>query len=240
MLSSNDVLPIVRVANALKPITREIDALDLLDRTVAPKVSVSAAWRWPMQAQEAGKQVFFHHSVPAGFQEEYRVAVERHGPSLIGRTLWREPIPLTLHELVRAQKPSAADRWIFDLIHKHGRQDAFYCPFGPWIIIYDSPRILDLSSDTRVLLYTAAGLVACRLEQFMRRRRRAGSRVRLSPQELAVLRQLSLGNRLAEIAGALGIGTETVRTYLSRAQTKLNAKTPTQAAVEAVRLRLIR
>jgi DNA-binding CsgD family transcriptional regulator len=240
MLWSKDVLPIVQVANALESTARESDVLDVLARTVAPRVNVSSAWRWPVQARDAGKLVFFHQSVPRAFRDEYRAAVDKHGPSLIGRTLWRDPVPFTLAELARAQKPVAADRWIFDLIHKHGNEDAFYCPVGPWIIIYDSPRFLDLSSDARALLYTAAGFVACRLEHFMRRRRRPGPRGRLSPQELAVLRQLSLGNRQAQIADVMGIDIETVRTYLSRAQQKLNAKTSTQAVVDAIRLRLIR
>ena len=66
-----------------------------------------------------------------------------------------------------------------------------------------------------------------------------GSRTRLTPRELAVLRLLSTGTQFRDVAHALHLGEETVRSHLKKAQCKLGARNRTQAVAEALRQRLI-
>jgi len=88
------------------------------------------------------------------------------------------------------------------------------------------------------MLSFAAELAAFRLEDLMERNRKqfAGKREpALTARELAVLYQVSVGERADEIARALQIAEATVRTFLKRAQKKLNARTPAHAVAEAMR-----
>jgi DNA-binding CsgD family transcriptional regulator len=61
----------------------------------------------------------------------------------------------------------------------------------------------------------------------------------LTPRELAVLRLASMGALHREIAQALGLGVETVRTHLKKAQIKLGVRNRTHAVAEALRQNLI-
>jgi DNA-binding NarL/FixJ family response regulator len=64
----------------------------------------------------------------------------------------------------------------------------------------------------------------------------AGSaRSTLTPRELDVLRLLADGHRHEEIGRRLGIGSETVRTHLRKACSRLGAATRTQAVATALR-----
>jgi len=63
--------------------------------------------------------------------------------------------------------------------------------------------------------------------------------VELSPRELAALLHLSRGLRLAAIAKQMELSRHTVRVYLRRAIKKLDAVNQLEAAVIAVRQRLI-
>ena len=58
-------------------------------------------------------------------------------------------------------------------------------------------------------------------------------------RELAVIRPLSMGKSPKEIAEALGLGEETVRTHFKNAQAKLQANNRTHAIAEALRQHLI-
>jgi DNA-binding CsgD family transcriptional regulator len=60
----------------------------------------------------------------------------------------------------------------------------------------------------------------------------------LTPRQLAVLRCASLGQRVPEIARALGLGAETVRTHMKKARDKLGSHTTAHAVAEAMRWRL--
>jgi DNA-binding CsgD family transcriptional regulator len=60
----------------------------------------------------------------------------------------------------------------------------------------------------------------------------------LTPRELAVLRWASLGRRIPEIARALELGPETVRTHMKKAREKLDSPTTAHAVAEAMRWRL--
>jgi len=68
---------------------------------------------------------------------------------------------------------------------------------------------------------------------------RLGKGASLTPRELSVLRSLSLGHRIAEISNDLGLGEETVRSHIKKAQAKLGVRNTTHAVAQAVRLRLI-
>ena len=68
---------------------------------------------------------------------------------------------------------------------------------------------------------------------------RIGNSPRLTPRELAVLRWLSVGNKIAGAAHTLKLGEETVRTHLKKAQAKLGVHNSSHAIAQALRLRLI-
>jgi LuxR family quorum sensing-dependent transcriptional regulator len=54
-----------------------------------------------------------------------------------------------------------------------------------------------------------------------------------------VLRLAATGAQFREVADALGLGEETVRSHLKNAQAKLGARNRTQAVTEALRQHLI-
>ncbi len=62
----------------------------------------------------------------------------------------------------------------------------------------------------------------------------------LTKRELGVLSYLSRGLTPHQVADALGIGYETVRSHSKRAQFKLAAKNAAHACCQAIRLGLIR
>ena len=77
---------------------------------------------------------------------------------------------------------------------------------------------------------TAASFAALRLEQLAGPDpKRIGSRCCLTPRELAVLRLVSAGAQSQDVARELGLGEETVRSHLKKAQAKLGARNRTQA-----------
>ena len=67
----------------------------------------------------------------------------------------------------------------------------------------------------------------------------AAFRVRLTQRELSVLKIASDGRTADEIARALGLGMETVRSHLKKARTKLGARNSAHAVAEAMRQLLI-
>lgn len=67
----------------------------------------------------------------------------------------------------------------------------------------------------------------------------AGPIEELSPRESAVLRQLTFGQSNKEIADALGISEETVKTHVGHLLSKLRLENRTQAVVYALKHRLV-
>jgi two-component system, NarL family, response regulator LiaR len=80
--------------------------------------------------------------------------------------------------------------------------------------------------------------VAARVLQEMRNRRREPVD-QLSKREVEVLRALARGRSNKEIASALGIGEETVKTHVSNILSKLHLADRTQAAIYGLQKRLV-
>ena len=127
---------------------------------------------------------------------------------------------------------------------KYGIRDAFCCPVGgKWVIIFWSRKILSekiLERQIRSLIFAAASFSALRLEEVTRPGRvHKELSARLTPREIAVLRWTSTGARTREVAEALRIGVETVRSHLKNAQEKLGVRNRAHAVAEALRRNLI-
>jgi DNA-binding CsgD family transcriptional regulator len=69
--------------------------------------------------------------------------------------------------------------------------------------------------------------------------KRVGKGAALTPRELAVLRLLSVGKQLREIAELLELGEETVRSHVKKAQAKLGVRNQPHAVAQAIRLKVI-
>ena len=235
-----------RTSGELNKADDVLDALHLISTSTFP-LNVMGAMRLPIKAPdwdtiELGKSVFLHSSVPEGWWREYRVlARSRFTPAIfLARTSLAS---FTWTELTRWFDPIGADRWSIELALKHGMRDGLtYGVGGRWIVVFWSRKELShiLTAPPRILLCAAANFAALRLEQLAGSDvERIGSLPRLTPRELAALRMASLGKQTEEIAQALAIGEETVRSHLKKAQAKLDALNRTHAACEALRLDLI-
>jgi DNA-binding NarL/FixJ family response regulator len=126
---------------------------------------------------------------------------------------------------------------------KYGMHDGFMCPVGGrWLIAFWSSKELShtLTPAVRVMVFSAASLAAIRLEQLTGPDAdRLGTFIRVKPQELAILRFLSFGRTVEEIAKLLAIDEDTVETSLIKTQMKLNARNQTHAVAEAIRQNMI-
>ena len=122
-------------------------------------------------------------------------------------------------------------------------RDGLTCPVaGRWVVIFWSRRELSniLTQQTRIVIFAAASFAALRLEQLACLDvDRIGSRAHLTPRETAVLRLVSMGNQSRDVAEALGLGEETIRSHLKKAQVKLGASNRSHAIAEALRQNLI-
>jgi len=228
--------------------TDPISVLDVLQRTAAAKagVQVLGAWRTPSQrcnwaAYRSNHNVFFHPDVPNELWLEYQALVRKHGVSVTAQRAWRNEGPFTFTEVLRTERPSGEDRWIFDLYRRYGRRDGFYCPWGRWLMMFTARTVLSPIAETRALLFAAANMTICRLEEVIDHRGldRGGGGPSLSARELAVLVHLSRGDSLAESAQALAIQAGTAKKLLARAQGKLGTRHYVHAVAEALRLNLI-
>ena len=149
--------------------------------------------------------------------------------------------PFTLTELMKSLEPIGIDRWAVELNLKHGIRDLFGCPIGGrWIFAYWSPKAMKLQPHQRALLFLGASFATTQLQKLAPPfTGRIGKGAGLTPRELSVLRWLSLGHRIAEVGEDLGLGEETVRSHIKKAQVKLGTRNSIHAVAQAVRLRLI-
>ena len=209
-------------------------------------LSVLGAARFPLTGNwaslELGKSAFLHDTAPQGWWDEYSALAEgKFRPMLfvaatsLGAYTWTE--------VRRMFQPVGIEKWTYELALKHGMRDGFTCPVGGrWVVAFWSRKELSnlMTKPMRIIVYAAASFAALRLEQLVDLDpNMVGSRARLTPRELAVLRLLSTGAQFREAAQALDLGEETVRSHLKKAQTKLGVRNRTQAVAEALRQRLI-
>jgi DNA-binding CsgD family transcriptional regulator len=149
----------------------------------------------------------------------------------------------TWTEARRMFQPIGIDNWTYDLALKHGMRDGLSCPVGGrWVLAFWSRKDLSnlLTQPMRIMICAAASFAALRLEQLAKSDPNlVGPHVHLTPRELAVLRLVATGAQFREVAEALGLGEETVRSHLKKAQAKLGTRNRTQAVAEALRQRLI-
>lgn len=225
------------------------EVLDALHQVVSPacQINVLGAALFPLQwgdweSFEKGKTIFLHKSVPDGWWDEHIEMSRAHpGSGLVFAQL--SLAPFTMSELMRMIEPLAADRWPFELALKYGMRDRLNCPVGGrWLVTYWSRTVLDqkLSEGARAVLCMGGTFAAIRLQKLLGPQAcRIGKGAGLTPRELAVLRLLSNGNQVGETARLLGLGDETVRSHLKKAQAKLGVRTRTQAVAQAIRRRLI-
>ena len=208
-------------------------------------LNVLVAIRFPervtdLQSLVVGKTVFLHGSAPKGMWDEWIRQTPHKLP--IGYMLARVSLgPHTATESLQVLEPIGADRWGFELALKYGVRDMFSCPVGGrWLITFWSASHLgkDFTDGARIMIFAAASFAALRLDQ-LAPLTPASSDYVLTPRELAVLRLLSIGMPFKEASQYLGIGEETVRTHLKKAQMKLGVRNRTHAVAEALRRHLI-
>jgi DNA-binding CsgD family transcriptional regulator len=210
-------------------------------------LSVLGAARFPLKSSDwdaiqLGKSTFLHKDVPQGWWEEYHaLARGKFRPMLF--LAQSSMASYTWTEVKRLLEPIGVDRWSDELALKYGMRDGLTCPVGGrWVVAYWSRRDLSkvLSPQMRIALFAAASFAALRLEQLAGPDpARLGSRAQLTPRELSVLRLMSTGRQSHDAAEALGLGDETVRSHLKKAQAKLGVHNRTHAVAEALRQNLI-
>jgi DNA-binding CsgD family transcriptional regulator len=208
-------------------------------------LSVLAAARLPVTVTDLGsfqlgQNAFLHKDVPKGWWEDFdTLALGKFCPLLF--LAWSSMASCTWTEAKRTLQPVGVDRWPDELAIKYGMRDALSCPVGGrWVVIFWSCKDLSkiLKKSTRNIIFAAASLAALRLEQLTDPNHRDRT-IRLTPREIAVLRLVSNGAQGLEAARALGLGEETIRTHLKKAQMKLGARNRAHAACEALRQNLI-
>jgi DNA-binding CsgD family transcriptional regulator len=151
--------------------------------------------------------------------------------------------PHTWTDSQRLLQPIGVDRWNYELAMRYGMRDGFSCPVGGrWLVVFWSAKVLSglMTAPVRIFIFCAANFAAMRVEQLVRLDPIGyGPQAQLTLRELAVLRLLSIGEPFKKVAQELGLGEETVRTHLKKAQTKLGVRNRTQAVAEALRQYLI-
>ena len=223
-----------------------LDELHIITTGSLP-LSVLGAARLPMKSRdweymELGQSVFLQKEAPKGWWEEYQILARgKFRPILFLAT--SSMASHTWTEVIRMLEPIGIDRWTQELALKYGMRDGFTCPVGGrWVVAFWSRRDLSkiLSQHMRIMIFAAASFAALRLEQLAGPDpSRLGSRSRLTAREIAVLRLVSTGGQSHEIAQALGIGDETIRSHLKKAQSKLGVRNRAHAVAEALRQNLI-
>jgi DNA-binding CsgD family transcriptional regulator len=223
-----------------------LDALDEFASRLLP-MNVLGVGRMPQRTSdwrsiELGKDVFLHRSAPVDWWNEYAAkAAQGYDPGIMMAKT--SLVAYTWTETMQALEPIGIDRWPYELALKYGIRDALTCCVAQrWLVAYWSRQVLCnlLTHPLRILLIAAAGFAASRLEHVTGNdSRQFGNVPHITPRELAVLRLVSLGMASNDIAKRLGIGEETVRSHLKKAQVKLGARNRAHAAAEAIRQQLI-
>jgi len=213
-----------------------LEALHQVARTAG--LNALGAWRVPSWARLGDRRTYTtykHPSIPAEFWPDFWVQYDKHGRSFLANLAWRNRSGFTLTEALRIVKPTGNDRWIQQLLNRHGARDVFYVATGAWMVVYWSPKMLRLDAPTRAALQLAAGAAAARFQALSSRRNEQEPDPGLSARQRAVLRLMSQGLTLHETAEHLGIAYGTAQEHAARAQKKLGAKNLPHAVAEALR-----
>jgi DNA-binding CsgD family transcriptional regulator len=223
-----------------------LDELHAVTTRSLPLLVLGAA-RFPLKSADwasiqLGKSAFLHREVPEGWWEEYHaLARGKFRPLLFLAN--SSMASCTWTEVRRMLEPIGVDRWSYELGLKYGMRDGLTCPVGGrWVVAFWSRRDLSniLTRQIRIVISAAAGLAALRLEQIAGPdAARIGSRAHLTPRELSVLRLVSMGGQCHDMAQSLGLGEETIRSHLKKAQAKLGVRNRAHAVAEALRQNLI-
>jgi DNA-binding CsgD family transcriptional regulator len=241
-----EMLQFTSSVDELKTPDEVLDALNKVS-SESLRLNVLGAAQFPLrwgdwETNGKGKTVFLHKSVPEGWWEEH-VELSSKNPGCGFMFAQLALAPYTLSELMRIVEPLGGERWPFELALKYGMRDRLNCPVGGrWVLTYWSKHVLTqrLSEKARAILFMGATFAVIRLQKIVPNNPdRLGSGVALTPRELAVLRQLSLGHQVKDTAELLGLGEETVRSHLKKAQAKLGASSRTHSVAQALRRRLI-
>jgi LuxR family quorum sensing-dependent transcriptional regulator len=95
--------------------------------------------------------------------------------------------------------------------------------------------VLNLTDEARAILFMGATFAAIRLQKLIPPQAgRTGEAAVLTARELAVLRLLAGGDRLADAAQSLNLGEATVRSHLKKALAKLGVRNRTHAVAQAI------
>jgi DNA-binding CsgD family transcriptional regulator len=241
----------ISFAEELPTCSSPADLLNALDRAASAlpgeRLNVLGAFHTPrrrynIESWSLNDNIFYHESVrPADLWREYSAGARDHGgPSVLVRTAWLNEGPFTVTECMRKTEPTGEDRWVFDLMSRFSIRDGYYCPVNKWTIVFWSRRILELSQEGRGLLHFMAVEAAGRLAEMASPDKTTRADPNLTGRELGVLYRLSRGDRVEDIAAAMGLATPTIETYIERAKKKLDAKTRTHAVAKAMRRMLMK
>jgi LuxR family quorum sensing-dependent transcriptional regulator len=151
-------------------------------------------------------------------------------------------VPFAWSEILNVLDLVGSDRWVHELLLKHGAIDGITASVGGrWMVNLWSTHKLEMTPKMRLMIAALVTPAAVRLEELVRPlvADSGGARVALTPRELAVLRGASLGRRFAIIAKELGLSVETVRSHMKRAQQKLGVQNSAHAVAEAFRHQLL-
>jgi DNA-binding CsgD family transcriptional regulator len=240
---------LINYANRVEQLRSPDEVLDELNTITAQSLSLSVlgAARFPSQSGDwesiqVGKSAFLHKDIPEGWWEDFNaLAPDRFRPmAFLAMTSMAS---YTWTEVRRMLEPIGVEQLKYDLELKYGMRDGLSCPVGGrWMVVFWSRKVLSniLTQPLRVVIFAAASYAALRLEQLAGPDpKRIGSRCSLTRRETSVLRLASTGVQCHAMAQELGLGEETVRSHLKKAQTKLGVRTRAHAVAEALRQHLI-
>lgn len=233
---------LVRAAHQFVLQVGRFDESEILDQLHAVarlvELNVLGAWHVPSWARRGERQayaVYRHSSMPAAFWPEYWELHQKHGCSFLAMKAWQNRGAFTLTEALRERKPSGDERWIVQLLYRHGARDVYYVPCGSWMVVYWSPKaLLRLDAPSRAALQTAACAAAERLGRVIRREPKRVPEPELSAQQRAILRLRARGYSLQQAADHLQIRYGTAQEHQQRAIKKLRAKDLPHAVAEAL------
>jgi DNA-binding CsgD family transcriptional regulator len=239
--------PALRVLHAIAAASDPDEVLEAMYTSITVnqhKLDVLAVWRFNRLVRPPTFEIFYHPNVPQDFRDQHRASMTMHGPSLLSRIAATGPNPFTFSEAMQQMQPRGSDRWVFDFLEAHGYRDGLYCAHGTWMTVYGSRQILKraaaLNDETRMVLDSIASNAIYRIKAIVTANRKLlPTAIDLSPREVTVLRHISEGEEIATIATRLNLTETSVRTYLLRAQKKLQAKNPVHAVALALQQRLI-